>query len=247
MSCRAILFDLGQTLLTYPGNTTEYWREFLRTRLAAMHPLFRRAITELEEKETFSARAMDVVWPGHEISMKGRSWHFRDRLRALFTEYHAECGEQDLERLTDAFYEPIAAETRRYPETLGVLRRLREEGLLLAVISNAPWDVPGRLLCGDMERWEINGYFDVLVMSGDVPWRKPNPEFMLAAARELRVTPGECLVVGDSLPADIAGARAAGMRSVWVNRDAAASPAEAPMPDWEIDSLAELPKLVGAS
>jgi putative hydrolase of the HAD superfamily len=54
--------------------------------------------------------------------------------------------------------------------------------------------------------------------SGDVPWAKPNPEFFFAAARELSLTPEDCVVVGDTLHADIAGANAAGIRSIWIDR-----------------------------
>jgi FMN phosphatase YigB (HAD superfamily) len=79
-----------------------------------------------------------------------------------------------------------------------------------------------------------------MIFSGDVPWRKPNPEFMWAAARELGVDPGECLVVGDSLPADVAGAKAAGIPSVWINRDGAVAPADGARPDWEVTSLGEV-------
>jgi FMN phosphatase YigB (HAD superfamily) len=66
---------------------------------------------------------------------------------------------------------------------------------------------------------------------------------MWAAARELGVAAEACLVVGDSLKADIAGARAAGMRSAWVNRSREAQPAE-PRPDWTVATLDEVVELV---
>ena len=177
--------------------------------------------------------------------MSGRSWHFGERLQALAASYDAgRCEDGECERLTDLFYAPIGAGTGRYPETLEVLEALREAGVRMAIISNAPWDVPGRLLVADMERWEIAGYFDAMVMSGDVPWRKPNPEFMWEAARRLEVEPSECLVVGDSLRADIAGARAAGIRCVWVNRDGAKAAGDDPKPDEVVASLSGL-RLLG--
>lgn len=241
MVFRAVLFDLGQTLLEYPGNTHEFWRGYLEDRLAEM----RGALEDMglqvgETTDAFVDRAMDVVWPERRINMSGKSWHFTERMRALLSAYGRDsCTERECEALTDSFYRPIGQATSRYAETLEVLRTLREKDIRMAIISNAPWDVPGRLLRADMRRWEIEGFFDAFVMSGDVPWRKPNPEFMWAAARRLGVAAEACLVVGDSLKADVAGARAAGMRSAWVNRSREPHPAE-PRPDWTVGTLDEV-------
>ncbi|MGH7292500.1 MAG: HAD hydrolase-like protein, partial [Myxococcota bacterium] len=53
--------------------------------------------------------------------------------------------------------------------------------------------------------------------------------------------------IGDSLSADIAGAKAAGVAAVWLNRSALARPDGAPVPDHEIRSLSELTALLGAA
>jgi HAD superfamily hydrolase (TIGR01509 family) len=242
MKYRAILFDLGQTLLEYPGNTHEFWRLFLEQRLRDMHPLFlERAEAVDDSPDAFMQQAIEIMWRERRVNMNGQSWAFRERLRAVLSHYGCpEYEEADLEQLTDDFYTPIGAGTRRYEETLAVLEELRSKGLRFAIISNAPWDVPGRLLRADMECWDLAGYFETMVMSGEVPWRKPNPEFMWAAARELGVTPNECLVVGDSLPADIAGARAAGMDCVWVNRAGLTRREEEAQPDHEVADLRPL-------
>jgi putative hydrolase of the HAD superfamily len=236
MSVRAVLFDLGQTLLEYPGNTHEFWSGYLKKRLAEMRATLSDMGAQVEDtSDAFADRAVGIVWPERKINMSGRSWHFGDRMRALLAACgREECTDEECEALTNAFYKPIAEATRRYPEALEVLEALNERGIRMAIISNAPWDVPGRLLRADMRRWEIEQFFPVFVFSGDVPWRKPNPEFMWAAARELDVEPEACLVVGDSLKADIAGARAAGMRCVWVNRDGLAGGDEA---DWVLPDL----------
>lgn len=239
MLLRAVLFDLGQTLLEYPGNTREFWYGYLRKRLLEMSTMLTDAGVDIEEAtDRFVDRALNIVWPDNKINISGKSWYFRDRMRELLSAYgRSDCSDAECEALTDSFYQPIGQATNRYPETLQVLETLREGGLRMAIISNAPWDVPGRLLRADMQRWEIEGFFDTFVISGDVPWRKPNPEFMWAAARELGVEAKECLVVGDSLNADIAGAKAAGMRSVWVNRDGWPVSTSEPKGDWTTADL----------
>jgi HAD superfamily hydrolase (TIGR01662 family) len=246
MAFRAVLFDLGQTLLEYPGNTHEFWRRYLEEQLGGMRGLLNDMGAQVEDTaDAFAERAMRIVWPERRINMSGRSWHFCERMRALLGAYgRQQCTDEECGALTDAFYKPIAEATRRYPEALKVLEALTDQGIRMAIISNAPWDVPGRLLRADMRRWDIEEFFDAFVMSGDMPWRKPNPEFMWTAARYLGVTPDECLVVGDSLRADIEGAKAAGMRSVWINREGRCPSAGQPQPDWTFAGLKEVARIL---
>jgi HAD superfamily hydrolase (TIGR01509 family) len=218
MNCHAVLFDLGNTLIEY--SLQGRWRQFLERRLAEVHGLlWPQPEGGGLSVEAFAVHAAEVIGGegARELMHRGVSWHFRDRLREALTSFGLPCDEDHLAAATEAFYSPIRECTQIYPDTRGMLERLRADGLRLAVISNTPWDAPGYLTHGDMCRWDIDGYFSATVFSGDVPWRKPHPEFMLAAARALGVEPQVCVVVGDVLRADIAGANAAGMRSIWID------------------------------
>jgi putative hydrolase of the HAD superfamily len=53
-----------------------------------------------------------------------------------------------------------------------------------------------------------------LVISSEIGWRKPAPEFYAEMCRQAGVPAGEILYVGDDLLNDYEGARAAGMRTV---------------------------------
>jgi 2-haloalkanoic acid dehalogenase type II len=55
--------------------------------------------------------------------------------------------------------------------------------------------------------------------SEDAKAYKPNPELFWYALRQTGRSPDEVLHVGDSPDSDIRGARAAGIRAVWLNRD----------------------------
>lgn len=241
MTCRAVLFDLGYTLLDYPLEGT--WREYLRARLQEMYPVLCQAAAgpQMEPAE-FAQTAAQIISGHHarEIKSGGRSWPFLDRLVDATEAVGLRCEREVLDRITDSFLDSVRARAAPYPDTQETLSRLRAGRLKLAVISNSPWDTPGRLGRADLERCGIASYFDATVFSGDVPWRKPNPEFMWEAARRLAIEPSECLVVGDSLRADIAGARAAGMRCAWVKRDDAQVSDDDPQPDEIVPSLSQL-------
>lgn len=55
---------------------------------------------------------------------------------------------------------------------------------------------------------------------------KPTKAFFDAMCSDLNAPRAKCLMVGDSLSSDVAGARAAGMDSVWLNRRGGALPAD---------------------
>ena len=241
----AVLLDQGNTVLKY--GLQGRWREFLVARLRELHPLFVETCGEIALSPAAFAATVGEVIAGERargIEQSGHSWHFGERLRAGLHALGLEATEAVLARLADEFYAPIRESTRPYPESQEALAGLRALGAKLAIITNSPWDMPSRLLRGDLEQWGLDGFFDAFVCSGDVAWRKPNPAFMLAAAQELSVLPDNCLVVGDTIKTDIAGAQAARMRSVWVKREARAEAAPLPAPEWVLDDLGNLPRLV---
>ena len=88
-----------------------------------------------------------------------------------------------------------------------------------------------------------------VVVSDELGIRKPRPEIFEAVAAALGLAPREILHVGDSLSADIAGAAAVGMRTVWLTRrikepEAALARHVGPRPDFALDDLRDLPVLM---
>jgi len=246
MQFQAVLFDLGQTLLDYGPHSR--WREFRIQRMRELYPL----ATQLWGAICLSADEFGEAVGGgiqtdrmREVEHNGIAVPFRERLREALAGVGIRADDGGIERMAEAFNEPIREWPRPFPETPAALERLRSRGVKLAIITNAPWDTAGELLYSDLERYGLRGFFGAFVGSGEVPWRKPHPEFMWTAASGLGVAPEQCLVVGDNLMADIAGATAAGMKSAWMDRDGAAAPDE-PRPDWVVKSLDEVVAIVSA-
>lgn len=69
----------------------------------------------------------------------------------------------------------------------------------------------------------LDGLMDAVVVCGELPFRKPDPEAFLHACRLLDSPPGHTLMVGNSLRDDILPARKLGMPTVWIDRDGAGS------------------------
>jgi HAD superfamily hydrolase (TIGR01549 family) len=116
----------------------------------------------------------------------------------------------------------------------GVLRELSQR-YMVALLSNTMSDHPRVLL----RESGYDRYFDYILCSRDVGVRKPNPEIFRIVLRELGVGPEEAVHVGDSVEADMVGARDAGITGVWVR-----SPDQPPWSGYAIGSVCELPGLL---
>jgi putative hydrolase of the HAD superfamily len=89
----------------------------------------------------------------------------------------------------------------------------------------------------------LGAFFDVVVAAGDTGIRKPDPANFALALEMLGSQPARAVMVGNSLRSDIAGGAAAGLRTVWINRQCA-PPEDGIEPDAEIESLTELTDLL---
>ena len=73
---------------------------------------------------------------------------------------------------------------------------------------------------------------------------KPEPRLFQEMLRRLDVAPNQALYVGDRQYEDVKGASGVGMASVWINRTGAVLNPELPTPDYQINSLLELPGIL---
>jgi FMN phosphatase YigB (HAD superfamily) len=91
---------------------------------------------------------------------------------------------------------------------------------------------------------KIHAFFSVIVDSERVGCLKPDPRIFQSALDELGLTPAAAVFVGDSLPRDMAGARAIGMRHIWLVGEAAAQAVPCCPDDRVLHSLGELEGLL---
>ena len=73
---------------------------------------------------------------------------------------------------------------------------------------------------------------------------KPDPRMFQHALKQFGLEPHEVLHVGDSEVDDVQGAKAAGLRVAWVNRDGRRRRPDVPQPDFEIADLTGLLRLL---
>lgn len=140
-----------------------------------------------------------------------REWFGRDLgIEAAYNPVHAlEKGELEVpafevhlaEALSAQVGRPILAEGlvdrmlsrfRHAPDMMALVRRAKESGIRTALLSNS-W---GNTYPDDL----FDGMFDVVVISGEVGMRKPDPEIFEYTLRELQMPAPECAFIDDLLP-----------------------------------------------
>jgi putative hydrolase of the HAD superfamily len=117
-----------------------------------------------------------------------------------------------LDEIGRVFYRPIQEQITEYPDTLDVLRRLREKNLLLAVVSNSIF--PREYHLEELSGFGLAPFFHFIVFSSDVGRRKPHPEIFNTVLRELALSPAEVIFVGDRMREDVQGPQNLGMRAI---------------------------------
>ncbi len=96
-----------------------------------------------------------------------------------------------------------------------------------------------------LERCGVARYFVGCVYARDVGASKPSPEVFAAAAARLDADPATILHVGDDPMADVHGASAAGMRTIWLNREGQRWDRPDCAPDAQVSDFDELLALLG--
>lgn len=97
--------------------------------------------------------------------------------------------------------------------SLPLLKELRKRGFKTGVITNGPTLVQQT----KMEQSGLMPYCDIVVVSGDLPFAKPDVKIFEYTAEKLGLKTDECMYVGDHPVNDIAGAKLSGMQAIRMN------------------------------
>ena len=102
---------------------------------------------------------------------------------------------------------------RLYPGVTDALVKLREKGYRLWLLSNAQ-----RVFTDfELNHLELKPYFDGIRLSSDYGCRKPDIRFFSALLKEENLDPKTCLMIGNDLDTDIAGAKNAGLATLYMH------------------------------
>lgn len=210
---RAFLFDLDDTLFDHAHST--------RVALGAIQQhLPTLAALTLDDLEAQHAVVLEEL---HQQVLAGTldvDGARITRFRRLVTLNGGDPAPGEIESAARAYRAAYLQARRAVAGAVPLLRALRGHARIAVISNNVQAEqVQKMFVCG------LQPLVDTLVVSEEVGFAKPDPKIFRVALERIEATARDAVMIGDSWSADIAGARAAGIRAAWFN------PRRRPCPD----------------
>lgn len=207
---KAVFFDVGQTLIFDDPSVPEV---FARVAQRMGHNV---SVRDVEP----CMADVHAYYQG-EYLRDGDFWCVHERAVQIWLDMYAMmadyCGiKRDVGTLAQAVYDEylLPQNWSIYPDVNACFQGLKRRGFSLGIVSN--WAATLEDL---FRKLGLLPYIDEVVASAAVGYRKPDPAIFEVAMERLGVTPEDSVHVGDLPEADGAGAAAAGIRPIIIDRN----------------------------
>jgi putative hydrolase of the HAD superfamily len=236
MPIKAVLFDMFDTLMMIKKNHDFYSPSLLRT-----YKFLNQNGVDVSF-DTFQKayiKARDELYAKVDANLEEPHFNVRlsEALKSLGYQYSA--SSPLIAKATAEFCDEFMTFVYLDPDTENVLRNLHEK-YKLGIISN--FAIP-ECVHELIKTHNLTELLDVIVVSAAVNKRKPSPEIFLNTLKQLGVSAEETVFVGDTLDADIEGAKGVGIKAVYIERRFEEANGHV-KPDKNIKKLTELPKVL---
>lgn len=134
------------------------------------------------------------------------------RLRKAFDELNFSITDSAINLLSEDYIKNLSAFNHVFPGTFEMLDYLHPN-YRLHIITNGFEEIQEK----KMESSNIRDYFEIIINSEMAGVKKPNPKIFRLALDEAKVQPQNALMIGDSLEADIIGAKNLGFHVLHFN------------------------------
>jgi len=236
---KAVIFDLGHTLIDYYHD----WTGPEERTVSRLYKLVMETGSQVQEAE-FRRSVLVTLERNRERKVRDL---LEIPLEEVLYDIMGSAGCQVDEGLIydglELFYTALKEDRCLIPGTIEMLERVRDKGYAIGLISDVAWGLPSEFPLRDIRHFHLDRFFDDMIFSSDVGLRKPHPKmfkmslFNLGAERELS------MYVGNSLQADVKGAKGVGMRAV-LKRSGYFQPDDDIVPDDTVDGWEELDGLL---
>ncbi|UCD96938.1 MAG: HAD family hydrolase [Candidatus Bathyarchaeota archaeon] len=208
MTIKAVLFDMGNTLVKYDVDIFEEVYDRILTSLGISRSIdeIKRAFEKTEEE----AKKNGLLSSFGKIACE-EFWHCWDSL--ILKHLNITEKEELAGTIQSKWFDFL--ESTLYPEVREVLSELRNRQVKVGLISTA-YEEEIHLLMKKIGLEKTT--FDVIVGVDTIKKAKPDPAVFKYAINQLNVAPEETMFVGDKIEADYKGAKNAGLHALLINR-----------------------------
>jgi putative hydrolase of the HAD superfamily len=201
---KVVLFDLDDTLVDQEGAS--------RTALLDWLP---ELGLDLDDPDELVA-AWHTIAEDAYARYQRREITFQDQRRVRVREFlGADATDDEADELFTGYLSRYERAWIAFDDAVPALRRVRDAGLVVAVLTNGDSVHQRRKL----DRTGLAEHLDVVVASDDLPAGKPDPRAYAATCEILGVAPGDVLMVGNDLEKDFQGPLDAGLGAVLLDRN----------------------------
>jgi putative hydrolase of the HAD superfamily len=230
VKAKAVLFNFGDTLVSFEQFNYE----------ASLAELY-RALAEngiVKGYEEFKRIYFDVRDQLYGKNPSFREVNFCVRISLVLNRLGFSLDPTDPRIISsvEAFMRPLVESLKLEEHAPEVLQKLKEKHKL-GLVSNFAYPPAIKRA---LQKFGLLRFFDAIVISGDIGWRKPSPKIFEKALKALEVSPSEAVFVGDAPFHDVAGARHVGMKTVLLRQPNGKEIKDTGSPDKIISDLKEL-------
>ena len=203
MKYKNYIFDLYGTLVdihTDEGDL-KLWKK-----MAAFYKKFGAVYTPAKMRKTYQLLVEEAQKEVDEILIE-------PVLNKMFMMQGVMVEEKTIIEACHLFRETSTEYIRLYPWTIPMLENLKREGRKIVLLSNAQrvFTAP------ELQKLDIEKYFDRIFISSDKGVKKPNTEFFYIMLTECGFDAKDCLMVGNDETCDMGGAHKAGLDGFYIH------------------------------
>ena len=203
---KAVGFDLFNTLITVEPHALDH-----AVRILAGSLQEEKIEVEFETfREAHRQAALQHITETHH---NGRETHNRFWISTALKQlgYEVDPDDPRIARAIEVYFSAFVEYCHLIPGTEEMLGALKDR-YSLGLLSNFTHPPAAKAI---LDGLGIASSFDVVLISGEVGYRKPHPYVFQLLLEELGVEPGELIYVGDDPEPDIDGACRVGIQPVW--------------------------------
>jgi len=236
---KAVLFDLGETLLDFGKlKTTRLFRQGARL----SYDFLKSCGQPVGSFEYYCWSNLIALRFRHFISnITKNDINSSALLRGIGTRKGIKLDAQQWRHFAWLWYEPLSKIGTTDPKIKETLIALKKMGLKLGIVSNT--FVNAHSLEKHLEQLDLLDFFTVRMYSYEFDFRKPDARIFKIAAERIGEAAENILYVGDRIDMDIKPALKVGMKTVLkaAYTNAGKTP---PNGAWKITRISELPALI---
>jgi len=236
---KAVLFDLGETLLNYGRfSTIKMFREGARS----SYKFLQNCGYSLGSFEFYCWRNLLALWLRRILyRIRGQDFNSLVLFRSIGRKKRINLDKYQWQEFAWQWYQPLFRIAYIEPETIKTMSSLRKMGLKLGIVSNT--FVNGNTLEKHLEQVGLLEFFTVRLYSCEFDFRKPDARIFKIAARKIGEDFENILFVGDRIEYDIRPTLKLGMKTV-VKSAYTNTAKRVPFGARRIKSLSELPSII---